>query len=101
MNIMSLFFFQLTYFEIEYTLYYIILLLYILIIVCVTVLPELFEDATKRFSAQFVHRIEHCINDTVSSLTLAPGNNAFSTLDSNFKLAKLELTSSSDQVSKL
>lgn len=65
---------------------------------CSTATPELFDDATKRLSSEFVQQLEVLVTDPVSSFTLVPGGNAFSFLDSNFELTKFKLPSSPDQV---
>ncbi len=55
--------------------------------------PELYSDATKQFSSKFVQVVEAFVSERISSLTLAPGDAAFSFLDSNFHLSKFKLSS--------
>ncbi len=55
--------------------------------------PELYSDATKQFSSEFVQIMEAFVSERVSSLTLAPGDSAFSFIESNFHLSKFKLSS--------
>ncbi len=60
--------------------------------------PELYEDATKRFSAEYVFKQEATITEPVARLVLSPGNSAFALLESSLQLAKFALPPADDKV---
>ena len=66
--------------------------------VVMVVPPELYIDATKQFSSDFILRQEAVITAPVTTFILAPNNCAFAILGSTLQLAKFNLPPANEKV---
>ncbi len=61
---------------------------------------ELYEDASKKFSRDYVNCSSAKITENISTVTLVPGNRALGFLDSTFELVQFSLPQGNDDVSE-
>ncbi len=63
--------------------------------------PELYEDATRKFSAEYTFKQVATIAEPVSRLALSPGNAAFALLESSLQLGKFTLPPPDEKVKEV